>query len=417
MLPGDRFTPEPGSVFDAQGRVPVVVIRPGIGKGKGKHLYEASMLKDNAHKFAGWRQFVNHQSPEAKKAAAGLPRDVRDLGGRITESWWDPNFPADPAKGHDQGAVLGLSKPVPFIRELIESDPQILEASIAASATGVRPVTRDNQKVWLVEGIQDRGSVDWVTEAGAGGRVAPLLEAAYASEDDMDSALLESLTDDEFVQHMRDHRPHLNIAEAAAPPEPTNEGGAVPITPEALQEALAAQPNLIIEALQRSSDAQDFLRGLMEATIEQEREVIRAEVRSETQREIALRDMRDVAHGLIRESKLPASWQSGLVDRYTLVEGLPTSALDIADEVDGEGKVTKDAMTALREAVNSDIAAEQAKLREASPTRVRQQGPTGPDGTAPKFDAKKTGWGAFLQENANVNPNDAYAINGAGTDA
>lgn len=404
-------------MFDAQGRVPIVVIRPGIGRGKGKHLYEAGMLRENAHKFTGWRQFVNHQSPEAKKAAAGLPRDVRDLGGRITESWWDPSFPADPAKGHDQGAVLGLSKPVPYIRELIESDPQILEASIAASATGVRPVTRDNQKVWLVEGIHDRGSVDWVTEAGAGGRVAPLLEAAYSSEDDMDTALLESLTDDEFVQHMRDHRPHLTLAEAA-PPEPNNEGGAVPdITPEALQEALSKDPSLIVEALQRSSDAQDFLRGLMEATIEAEREVIRAETRAETQREIALRDMRDTAHSIIRESKLPASWQSDIARRYDLVEGLPTAGLDIADEVDDKGAVVKDAMTALRESVEADIAAEQAKFREASPTRVRQQGPSGPDGTAPKFDAKKTGWGSFLQENANVNPNDAYAIHGAGADA
>src|SRR5262252_4192953 len=78
--------------------VPVHILRPCLGKGRGRHIYEADMLQENAHKFAGWRQFIDHLSPEARRAAKGLPRSIRDLGGRIVESYWDGNVPADDKK-------------------------------------------------------------------------------------------------------------------------------------------------------------------------------------------------------------------------------------------------------------------------------------------------------------------------------
>ena len=196
---------EPGTIL-------LTILRPCIGKGKGRHIYEADMLEREAHKFAGWRQYVDHLSPEARKAAKGLPRSVRDLGGRITESWWDPNVPADPERGFGQGAVVGRAKPTPFIRELIESDPELIEASISANATGVRPVQRDGQRAWMVEGIEPKGSVDYVTEAGAGGRVVELMEAAY-EEGGMD--LFESMTDEEFIAYVEEVRPHLITVEEA----------------------------------------------------------------------------------------------------------------------------------------------------------------------------------------------------------
>jgi hypothetical protein len=198
-----------GGVFDSKGRVPLHIIRPGIGKGKGNHLYEAQMLQENAPTFGGWKMMLNHLSEEAKKAAGGLPRDVRDLGGRVQEAWWDNTVPADESKGHGQGAVMGMVRPVKAIREYIDDDPQMVEASISASATGVRPVTRDGKRVWLVEGINPRGTVDWVTEAGAGGKVAAILQEAYSDQEDVQTALLESMTDEEMLAHLRETRPGL----------------------------------------------------------------------------------------------------------------------------------------------------------------------------------------------------------------
>jgi hypothetical protein len=137
------------------------------------------MLEEAAPTFAGWKMFLNHLSPEAKKAAAGLPRDIRDTGGIVQEAGGTGRA-AERRRRHGQGAVVGMVRPVKFIRELIDDDPALAEASISASATGVRQVTHEGQRCWLVEGINPRGSVDWVTEAGAGGRIVPMLEEAYA---------------------------------------------------------------------------------------------------------------------------------------------------------------------------------------------------------------------------------------------
>ena len=192
------------------GLVPVIVIRPGVGRGKGRHIYTPKMLQEHAHIFKGWRMFVDHQSPEAKRRQGGLPRSVHDLGGLIKELWWDPTIPADPAHGPEAGAVVGLARPTRLIKSLIQDDPDLVETSISARATGVQPVQRDGHTAWLVEGIRPKpGSVDWVTEAGAGGKVLALMEALEESgtteeeEREMAGEMLEALSDDEVLEHIR----------------------------------------------------------------------------------------------------------------------------------------------------------------------------------------------------------------------
>jgi hypothetical protein len=457
--------PVAGGVFDAQGRVPIHIIRPGIGKGRGKHLYESAMLEEAAPRFSGWKMYLNHLSPEAKRAAGGLPRDIRDSGGRVQESWWDPSVPEDTAAGHGQGAVVGMVRPVKLIRELIDDDPGLVEASISATATNVRPVTRDGQRVWLVEGINPRGSVDWVTEAGAGGRIVPLLQESYSDQEEMDVALLESMSDDELVAHLRRERPELLLAEAkkteddaedesdggddelaektrelikkGMPPamakkaaqkalsESTDDprGGDVPdITPEAIKAALSASPDLLTEALAANGDVQVFITSLVEAKLEQERDSIRAEARSDVDRAFELARFERTAHGLIAESKLPESWQSDLKARFSLTENRPTDALDVEDETDEDGKVVKPAIDALRESVEAAIEHERSRLREASGTRVRstahklaeaassapaekQDGGDKPAGPTPY-------WATILSEAGVQDPTSAYALEG-----
>lgn len=400
-----------GGVFDSQGRVPLHVIRPGIGRGRGRHLYEAAMLAENSEKFSGWKMYLNHLSPEAKKAAGGLPRDVRDLGGRVQESWWDASVPADPARGHDAGGVMGMVRPVRLIRDLIEDDPAIVEASISAQATSVQPVTRNGERVWLVEGIHDRGSVDWVTEAGAGGRIAPLLQEAYADEEDVNLALLESMTDRELRDHLKT-RPGLLLQEAGdgdaedrkdggkdelaekvaelmkkglpkaaaekAARKALNESNDTPggdvaeITPEAVADALKATPNLLVEALTQSGEVQVFMSSLIEAKLEEERDTLRAEGKADVDRAFELSRMERAAHSLIRESRLPDSWQADLIARYSIDESnAPAPALDVVADISDQGTVEKTALVKLREAVVLDIEHERERLREAGSTRVR----------------------------------------------
>jgi hypothetical protein len=429
-----------GTVVGPDKAVSIHVIRPGIGKGKGRHLYEAAMLERNADKFAGWKMYVDHLSSEAQKAAGGLPRKVRELGGRVLESRWDGSVPPDPERGYGQGAVVARVRPVKWLREMIEDDPELIETSISAHATGVRPVTRNGQKVWLVEGIADKGSVDWVTEAGAGGRVAPLLEAAFASEEDIEMALLESMTDDEVTGWLREERPHIALAEADTDPDPIPDPEDTERAGERVEEAAAAAasrnddpeggdddmtitPEALREALE-SEEGRSLLDGLVEARLEskleEERDLIRAEARADAQREVQLTKLELQAHRLIEASGLPDKWRESVREQFRLSEaGEPTPSLDVLDEIDEYGNVLKTAQAQLEESVLAELGRQRELLAAANPTRVRGQGPARP---ASGGDAEKqrkpseTGWGRFLQESVGVDPDRAFAINGAGGD-
>lgn len=300
-------------------------------------------------------------------------------------------------------------------------------------------------------------------------------------------ALLESLSDDEFKEYVKEHRPELyeahieeagiecpsckepmkgeakecascghKIAEAAGSDD--GEGGddelaaevkrlvakgikpaqaeamaknslkkkdmeesgnheedEMPITPEALQEALSENPGVLLEALQKDEKIQEFLNGLVEAATEakmdEERPLMRAEEQARHQRETQLRDMRDEAHRLIGESRLPETWQEGLCERYKLVEGKPTDDLDQVDVVDDEGEVTKPAIEALRESVEESIKAEQRRLAEVAPTRVRGQGAraeAGKDGEEAPPKSEGTFYAQILSE-AGIDPEAAWA--------
>jgi hypothetical protein len=427
--------------------LPIHILRPCLGRGRGRHVYEAPMLQENAHKFSGWRQYIDHLSPEARRAAKGLPRSIRDLGGRIVESYWDPNVPEDPTAGFGQGAVVGWSLPTPFIRELAENDPELVEASISANATGVQPTMRDGRRAWLVEGIEEKGTVDWVTEAGAGGRVVALMEAAY-EEDGM--GLLESMTDEEFIAYVQEVRPHLlteqgdgdaedqadqgddELAEMVAKLKKKNpklsDKQAQAMAKQALatsaQEANTEETDMGItpEALQEALQSEDFrgvldpiVKPLVEAAVADERELIRAEARADADRQLTLRDMRDAAHKQITEAKLPEAFASKALALFEITDNGPTGALDVVDDVDDDGQVTKKAEVKLTEAVAAVIEEERALVASVSPTKVRGQGPgtpakRGENGDGEGDDPKKgegTFYGSLLQE-AGVDPSTAW---------
>lgn len=380
----------------ADGMVPLHIIRPGVGRGRGRHLYEAAMLQQAVEegRFANWKMYVDHQSPEAKKASGGLPRSVRDLGGIIKEAWWDPTVPADPERGFGPGAVVGLAKPTSLIASLITDDPELVEASISATATSVKPVRRGGETVWLVEGIRPRGSVDWVTEAGAGGRVAPLIEALVESDDFREELEMAEeagdapfvVTDDNALMEWLAERPDLvdRIVEAADiggrddnRERELREGGTVNAG-ELLQEALETdEGRAVLDEAVRESFARivaPALQDLVEAALEDERQLLRAEGKAEAGRMLEVRDMKDVAHSMIAESKLPDTFQAELRERYDLVDGTPTPALDVLAEEDEAGAVKRSATEVLREALTVDIAHKREQAAELRPTRVRGQG-------------------------------------------
>lgn len=395
------------------GTVLLHVIRPGVGRGKGRHLYEAEMLERNAENFKGWKMFVDHLSPEARRAAGGLPRSWRDYGGKIVESWWDPDVPANDRFG--QGAVVARARPFGVVAEIIKHDPDVMEASISTAATGISERMHNGERVLVVEGIDKRGSVDWVTEAGAGGRVVSLMEAA--SFPDMDADELHELSDEQLLEHLKETRPEL--AEALTPPSDTNEEDEMGVTPEALQEAL--QDESVRETLQETlqeavrEQVEEHLPVLVEAAISAERDAIHAEASALAERKLTVRDLRDKAHEIIEaDRRLPQAWKAQVKGVFDLTEAGPTPALDVIEDIDDEGAVIKTAEAKLVESVQAEVARQHDLLAAANPTRVSGQGPTRvEEGETPEGDEGKHGpqtqVGSLLQEAGFDDPEKVWA--------
>lgn len=382
----------------ADGLIPIYVIRPGVGRGKGRHLYEADMLAKNAHVFKGWRMFVDHQAPEAKRALGGLPRSIRDLGGIVKEAKWDPSVPADPARGHGPGAVVAMCRPTPLIRQLVETDPELVEVSISARATGVRPRTHGGETVMVVEGFEREGSVDWVSRAGAGGRVAQLAEAleeSFTAEEET-VELFESMRDEDVVELVKARRPDLYermIAEAAStadddPERKRREAEEEHVETKDVLEALASDEGrtaigeIVAESVGRelgtiiSEQVAPKLAELVEAAMEEQHETTVAEANARADRKLVVRELAASAEKKIAESGLPESMKAELRQRFTLTEaGEPTPELDVADERDEEsGEVKKTAGARVNEAVEDAIKTKREQVAEIRPTRVRGQG-------------------------------------------
>lgn len=370
--------------------VEISVLRPCVGRGKGRHVYEASMLRENAHKFAGWKMYVNHESEADKRRRGGLPRNVEELGGRVLESWWDDAVPAE--GDYEQGAVVARVRPTRKVRELVEDDPQLVEASINARATSVRPVTRGGREAWLVEGIEDRGTVDWVTEGGAGGGVRGLSESVYHDEQEKELAVFDSLTDEELVQKLREQRPELvealaeNRSASAAQPAAPAAVEAPPPAPAAPESSAPPAPEFgeqdVLEAL-RSEEATETISDLIESRLERERAIIRAEALAQAERLVQLREMRTEAHRIIEGARLAPIATANLKREFDLSETGPSQSLDVIDEINDEGEVVKTASDKLREAVDDAVRRTREMLAEAAPTsHVRGQGAASvrPDG-------------------------------------
>lgn len=415
--------PVEGGVFDARGRVPLHIIRPGVGRGRGRHNYRPDMLQEHGTIFPGWPMYQDHLSPAAKKAAGGQPRSIRDKGGIIKESWWDPSVPEDKDRKFGAGAVIGMVRPVKAIRDLIDDDPSMVEASISAEATAVEATVVEGERVLDVKGIKalreggrPGGSVDWVSEAGAGGAVAQIIEHAYDDPADLERDLLEGLTDDDFRAHLTEARPHL--LQTAEPPPPQEVE--VPITREELREALADlakdEPATLVEALTgEEGGGADALRSIVEEAVEGERRVIRAQARADAMREVALARLDVLAERVITECNVPPIMKAKLRERFRLQEsGDPTPDLDIRDDIDADsGDVTKTAAAKLREAIEEEAKSQRAMLAEAYPTTVTGQGASrrqpGEDGPTTPTDPKNTGWGKYLAEQG-IDPAAAYGI-------
>lgn len=377
--PGTRLVvPKKGKIFDADGVCEVVVIRPCVSRGKRIRnlppIYTPQMLAENAHVYTGWLMYMDHLTERIVEEMLKEGRSIRELGGRVLKSWWDPSvrFKDDATFGFQPGGVAAKVLPQKPVREMLEADPEILNVSHNAWPTGARrgkAPWNQNLEGYLIEGIRPRpeGTVDWVPRGGAGGRLrlqeweefaVGVLGSHYGSasrEDDplkenTDTMDLSKITKPaDLLEALKAEKPEL--AEALALREEEQPRGRsqaqVPenvLTAEALQEALREQA----EEFNRKLEEKDT--KIAEAAEEKAQSLF--EERSQASL-IAAK-----AGKLIEATGLPARWQEDLKRRYAVLPSGPSSALQACIEAE-------DTDTALAEAVKADAEHASALIEDA----------------------------------------------------
>lgn len=395
--PTSVIVPSSGGVIREDGTVKLAIIRPCISRGRRIRglppIYTPTMLAENAHVFTGWHMFMDHLTEQMVEAVQRRNRSIRELGGRIVKSWYDPELVTqeDDTRGYERGGVVGLALPQPPIRAMLEADPEILRCSINAWPTGAREGSHRGKQGMLIEGISTEppGSVDWVLRAGAGGRVLQEDEAFAVSllEGFYDSRHLEGdptvkpdfskMTDDEIKEWLQENQPEVFARLTGEPPA-----------------AVVTAPAAVSESYITADDADALLteqESRLDATLAQRLQEHQAEVERRADERISqtLRQhgLRDLAHELIEGAEgLTAGWKARLLEGYAILPDGPTAPLLLEDEKDG-----KDAETLLREDVAARVQEAINLIGEARgvPVVLNQGKPRDPAET-PKTPAPET---------------------------
>jgi hypothetical protein len=365
------LVPKRGNVLAADGTVKVAIIRPCVSRGamiRGHHpIYTPQMLAESAGVFAKWLMYMDHVTPDMAAVVKRRGRSMNELGGRLLESYWDPEFrhPEDDDHGYRPGAVIGRALPQPPVARMIEADPEILQVSINAwpRAARVAKVPWDQSKTgMLIEGIRDKpqGSVDWVPRGGAGGRVLPEVSEAAVT-------LIESYYDACDAALEEEHMPDLkNVKTLEELRESLRD-----VNPQ-LAESLSQLDRPGLRETPVASLQESDVEALIEARLEREKAAHAAEleaVRESAEQEIENRlqearefeALEESAQTLIRKAGLPPTFTSDLQARYAIKpQGVPASLRVTATDELTEAQV-------LENRVKADIEHARALLLEADP--------------------------------------------------
>jgi hypothetical protein len=131
--------------------------------------YPARMLAESASVFhAGLPVFLDH--PSMTEASDRPERSVRDLAGKLTSN-----------AVYERDGLYADIEVYPHMAPVIEAMAGDIGMSIRASGT-VEASTQEGVRGPIVTSLVEAASVDFVTAAGAGGKVVALLESARRAE-------------------------------------------------------------------------------------------------------------------------------------------------------------------------------------------------------------------------------------------
>lgn len=178
---------EANPLFNAEERtVTITPIRPGWGNARDNFFYPSDTLKEatDGGLFNHIKMYRDHPRKSDEKE---LPeRSVKDWFATTREARWDPvrNEPRLEIKVHDDDVFRRF-----------QEAPEQIAFSILGHGTARKGAVggRDGK---IVESFHHVRSVDWVTEAGAGGAIA-FAESAAEEHDQMD---IENLTAEQLKE-------------------------------------------------------------------------------------------------------------------------------------------------------------------------------------------------------------------------
>lgn len=163
-------------IWDAEERtVWVTPIKPGWGNSRDKNYYPAATLKEavSSGRFDHIKMYMDHPTSDDEKKRP--ERSVKDWFATTREAKWDDvaQEPRVPIKVHDKATF-----------DRFQEAPEQIAFSVLGGGVG-RPGEVAGQRGRIVESITNLRSLDWVTEAGAGGQLA-FAESA-GNDEEMDT--------------------------------------------------------------------------------------------------------------------------------------------------------------------------------------------------------------------------------------
>lgn len=159
-----RFRFKEGTFNAETKKVVVVLIEAGVNYNK-KRYYPKKTIQEAAPLFAGLKMYLDH--PTEQEESQKPERSIREWLSTIEESWYE------------DGMALGrVHIHSPWLLENMADDVFRREIGTSINASGRMHIGEiDGQQMQIMDSILDPRSVDWVTEAGARGRVLQLQES------------------------------------------------------------------------------------------------------------------------------------------------------------------------------------------------------------------------------------------------
>lgn len=307
---------EAGAVFsDEKREVIITPIRPGWGNPKDGYYYTQEALQEAVDNgvFNGRpvKMYANHPS---RGSEAALPeRSVWDWVSTMKETWWDgeKNRPQSRIKVYDER-----------FWDRMKQAPDEIAFSILGGGRS-RKGRVGNREARIVESLSHIRSVDWVTEAGAGGAIEKFAESAH-EEFEMD---LKNLT----AEQLKEAAPELYeaivaaskveapVIEAEAPVEPE----APVVEAEAPAEApeVEAAPEAVVEEAP-VEPVVDAVAEAQTAAIEEMRKELNALKQTLAEKELAeavaknKAETADFVADVIKESTLPTIAKTQVSEKF-----------------------------------------------------------------------------------------------------